>query len=318
MPGIRKTAKKASARKVAAKKAKGAKAEKAVTLKRRSCGAMQVHMRLLETNPSFRGNQFKLENDIAKLRTSSLNLATVPTATVNVIVHVLFNTSAQNISDAQIASQIAVLNKDFRATNSDKSKVPAPWKGLITDTRVNFVLKQVTRTQTAKASFSDNDGVKKASAGGRASVDSSKFLNIWVCNLGGGLLGYAQFPGGPKATDGVVILHSAFGTVGTAAAPFNKGRTATHEVGHYLNLRHIWGDTPDCSGSDLVADTPNAAGPNFSKPTFPVITCNNGPNGDMFMNYMDYVDDAAMFMFTTQQVLRMRSTLDGPRFKLWH
>jgi hypothetical protein len=134
-----------------------------------------------------------------------------------------------------------------------------------------------------------------------------------VCALTGGLLGYAQFPGGPLATDGVVINFQAFGTSGTAQAPFNKGRTATHEVGHYFNLRHIWGDTPDCSGSDMVADTPNCAGPNFGRPGFPTITCNNGPNGDMFMNYMDYTDDAAMFMFTTQQVVRMRTTLETVR-----
>jgi hypothetical protein len=134
-----------------------------------------------------------------------------------------------------------------------------------------------------------------------------------VCPLGGGLLGYAQFPGGPQATDGVVINYLAFGTIGTAQAPFNKGRTATHEIGHYFNLRHIWGDTPDCSGSDMVADTPNCAGANFGTPAWPHITCNNGPNGDMFMNYMDYTDDAAMFMFTTQQVLRMRTALDSAR-----
>jgi hypothetical protein len=138
-----------------------------------------------------------------------------------------------------------------------------------------------------------------------------------VCALGGGLLGYAQFPGGPKSTDGVVINYRAFGTMGTAQSPFNKGRTATHEVGHYFNLRHIWGDTEDCSGSDFVADTPNCAGPNFGKPAFPKVSCNNGPSGDMFMNYMDYVDDAAMFMFTPQQVARMRTALDGPRRSLW-
>jgi hypothetical protein len=115
------------------------------------------------------------------------------------------------------------------------------------------------------------------------------------------------------SSDGVVINFQAFGTMGTAQAPFNKGRTATHEVGHYFNLRHIWGDTPDCSGSDMVADTPNCAGPNFGTPTFPVITCGNGPNGDMFVNYMDYTDDAAMFMLTTQQAVRMRATLDTSR-----
>ena len=144
-------------------------------------------------------------------------------------------------------------------------------------------------------------------------MNAYKYLNIWVCQLSGGLLGYAQFPGGPPKTDGVVITHTGFGTKGTASKPFHLGRTATHEIGHWLNLRHIWGDTEDCSGSDLVADTPNAEGPNFGTPSFPKISCNNGPNGDMFMNYMDYVDDEAMFMFTSQQSERMRATLDNER-----
>jgi hypothetical protein len=141
-------------------------------------------------------------------------------------------------------------------------------------------------------------------------------LNIWVCTLGGGLLGYAQFPGGPLATDGVVILNTAFGTSGTATAPFNRGRSATHEIGHWLNLRHIWGDTEHCEGTDFVTDTPNAKQPNFGKPTFPHVSCSNGPNGDMFMNYMDYTDDDSMFMFTAGQVTRMSATLDGPRSSL--
>jgi hypothetical protein len=162
-------------------------------------------------------------------------------------------------------------------------------------------------------SFSANDGVKRASGGGVAPTDPAKNLNLWVCPLGGGLLGYAQFPGGPAKTDGVVINYRAFGTTGTAKTPFNLGRTAVHEVGHYFNLRHIWGDTEDCSGSDFVADTPNCAGPNYGKPKFPKVTCNNGPNGDMFVNYMDYVDDDVMVMFTPQQVTRMRVALEGPR-----
>ena len=124
---------------------------------------------------------------------------------------------------------------------------------------------------------------------------SAQYLNLWVCPLAGGLLGYAQFPGGPAATDGVVILHSAFGINGTAAAPFNLGRTATHEIGHWLNLNHIWGDDgTGCSGTDNVADTPNQGGPNYGAPTFPHLSCSNGPNGDLFVNYMDYVDDRAI------------------------
>src|SRR5262249_31419652 len=135
-------------------------------------------------------------------------------------------------------------------------------------------------------------------------------------NLGNGLLGYAQFPGGARATDGVVILHAAFGTTGTAQEPFNLGRTATHEVGHYLNLRHIWGDAEDCTGTDYVDATPNAQHPNYHTPEYPHISCNNGPDGDMFMNYMDYVDDATMVMFTRGQAMRMQAALDGPRVSL--
>jgi hypothetical protein len=242
---------------------------------------------------------------------------------IPVVVHVVFNSAAGNISASQIKSQISVLNRDFRATNTDKSKVPAVWKGLVADARVQFVLASkdpngqptdgITRTQTNKPSFIDDDTVKFKSSGGHDAWPRNKFLNLWVCQLGSDLLGYAQFPGGPAATDGVVITHTAFGTSGSAAPPFNKGRTATHEIGHWLNLRHIWGDTEDCSGTDLVADTPNAAGPNFGKPTFPSISCSNGPNGDMFVNYMDYVDDAAMFMFTSQQVARIAATLKNVR-----
>ncbi len=280
---------------------------------RRSCGTMAAHMMLLESVPSFRGNQMRLEGATEKRRKTPEDLARATIVTIKTVVNVVYNTPEQNISAAQITSQIKAMNKDFRATNPDRSQTPQPWRGLITDSRIQFKVVKTTRTKTAKVSFTHDDGVKKASTGGIAPFSPKTHLNIWVCALSGGLLGYAQFPGGPVASDGVVINYRAFGTNGTAEAPFNKGRTATHEVGHYFNLRHIWGDTPDCSGSDQVADTPNCAGPNFGTPTFPTITCNNGPNGDMFVNYMDYTDDEAMFMFTAQQVLRMRAALDTAR-----
>jgi len=277
---------------------------------------MAAHMGLLERFPAFRAHQFLLERDTARRRTREVDLARLKLATIKVIVHVVYRVPAENISLAQITSQFKVLNRDYAATNADRAGVPAPWKGLVTDSRIRFKLAKVTRTATAKTSFTWDDGVKKASTGGIPPEQPDKYLNLWVCALGGGLLGYAQFPGGPATTDGVVISYRAFGTTGAAQAPFNKGRTATHEIGHYLNLRHIWGDTEDCSGSDNVSDTPNCAGPNYGAPSFPTISCNNGPNGDMFMNYMDYVDDAAMFMFTAQQVLRMRAAIEGLRESL--
>jgi Pregnancy-associated plasma protein-A len=290
--------------------------------RRRTCGTMSVHHRLLEMDPGFRQRQMALEHATMRRMEAGV-LARVGITTIPVAVHVVYNSAAENISGGQIKSQIAVLNRDYRATNPDKAKVPAVFGGLVADARVQFVLaskdpkgkptKGITRTKTSQTSFGDDDSVKSASTGGAAGWPSNRYLNIWVCTLGGGLLGYAQFPRGPKKTDGVVILNTAFGSTATATAPFDLGRSATHEVGHWLNLRHIWGDTEDCSGSDFVADTPNAAGPNFGKPKFPHVSCGNGPNGDMFMNYMDYVDDDTMCMFTTQQVVRMQAALDGAR-----
>jgi hypothetical protein len=272
---------------------------------------MAAHMSLLEAYAPFRARQARLE--VATARRRSVALAVPKVVTVRVVVNVVHRTDEQNVSDAQVKSQLAVLNRDFAARNADRTKVPPPWKGLVADSRLRFKLAKVTRTRTKRSSFATDDSVKKASTGGVAPFEPERHLNLWVCALGGGVLGYAQFPGGPTATDGVVIDYRAFGTKGTARAPFDLGRTATHEVGHWFNLRHIWGDTEDCSGTDFVADTPNAAGPNYGTPTFPSVSCSNGPNGDMFMNYMDYVDDVAMFLFTAQQVVRMRTALDEAR-----
>jgi hypothetical protein len=250
--------------------------------------------------------------------------------TIPVVVHVVYNTEEQNVSDEQINGQISILNEDYRMRNSDIGSVPEPFRKFCSDCYVEFKLacrdpdgkstNGITRTSTDVNSFSTNDRVKYSSKGGVDAWPSDKYLNIWVCKLGGGVLGYAQFPGGPKDTDGVVITYTGFGNMGTAAAPFNLGRTATHEVGHWLNLYHIWGDdtwlSEPCSGSDNVDDTPNQEGENYGRPTFPHISCNNGPNGDMFVNYMDYTDDGSMYMFTKGQVSRIEATLNGPRLSL--
>lgn len=275
----------------------------------RSCGTMAAHMMMLEKYPAFRARQTRLENATARRRAVGEDMSKLSVKTIKTVVNVVHRTAAQNVSNAQIASQIKALNSDFRATNPDRALTPTVWKGLVTDSRIQFKLVRVTRFKTTKTAFSHDDGVKRASTGGVPPFKPNSHLNIWVCALTGGLLGYAQFPGGPSATDGVVINFQAFGTIGTAQAPFNRGRTTTHEVGHYFNLRHIWADTPDCSGSDLVADTPNCEGPNFGTPTGVHVTCGNAPHGDMYMNYMDYTDDKGMFMFTAGQVARMRTAL---------
>lgn len=313
----------------AKRKSGGARRAKRVP-PRRQCGTMAVHYKLIEQYPSFRQNLLNIERFVARRMVSGKAARAGGPVIIPVVVHVVFNAPSENISNAQIKSQMAVLNKDYRAKNTDRTKTPGPWRGLVTDVNVQFVLASkdpsgkstsgITRTQTTRASFSDDNAVKSAASGGADPWPTDKYLNIWVCTFErtaqGQLLGYAQFPGGPPATDGVVILNTAFGTNGTATAPFNRGRTATHEIGHWLNLHHIWGDTAHCEGTDFVDDTPNQQMPNFGKPHFPHVTCGNGPNGDMFMNYMDYVDDDSMFMFTTGQVARMTATLDGPRNKI--
>jgi hypothetical protein len=294
---------------------------------RRQCGTMVVHELLSELDPGYRANQRAADRDVHEIvRSGRAEEIVRKLITIPVVVHVVWHTDEENISDEQVQSQIDALNRDYRLKNDDRSSVPDVWTSLVTDPNIEFELagtdpggsatNGITRTRTDRDAFTTDDGIKRASTGGADGWPSDRYLNLWTCNLSGGLLGYAQFPGGPAETDGVVILSTAFGTTGTATAPFNLGRTATHEVGHWLDLRHIWGDRNDCKGDDRVGDTPEQEGPNYGTPDFPHVTCQNGPNGDMFMNYMDYVDDAAMVMFTSGQVARMNATLGGPRSSL--
>lgn len=288
------------------------------------CATMENLERLKQLDPDLEARMQDLEKEtqeaIRNMATnkSGPNAVTGTVYQIPVVVHVLYNTSAQNISDAQIQSQIAVLNEDFRRTNADKTNTPAAFAGLAADCEINFCLASVSptgaatngivRKATSTISFSQDDGMKYSSSGGDDAWPATKYLNIWVCNLGGGLLGYAQFPGGPAATDGVVLNYKYVGRGGSAVAPYNKGRTATHEVGHWLNLYHIWGDDNGaCTGSDQVSDTPNQGAEHYGCPAFPSASCSNGTNGDMFMNYMDYTDDACMNMFSLGQASRMRA-----------
>jgi len=296
----------------------------ALLAQHRQCASHEVYQKQLLTDPNFAQQQ----RDIESYTESYVKQGGSRTATnalqrgasvynIPVVVHVVYNTTAQNISDAQVQSQIDILNKDFQLNNADTTKIPNAFKSVLADCKINFCLAKrdpsgnattgIVRKSTTVTSFSSNDGVKYTAQGGDNAWNSSQYLNLWVCNLSGGLLGYAQFPGGAAATDGVVILYSAFGSTGTVSAPYNLGRTATHEVGHWLNLRHIWGDA-NC-GDDLVGDTPKQQTSNYSCPTFPHTTCSNGANGDMFMNYMDYVDDACMQMFSIGQRDRMYAIL---------
>ena len=222
---------------------------------------------------------------------------------IPVVVNVLYRTTAENISLAQIQSQIDVLNKDFNATNSDYNTANNPYSSVRANVGIRFVLDQVIRKSTTKTSWGTNDAMKKSTQGGLNPVSPTTKLNFWVCTIGGGILGYAQFPGGASGSDGVVCDGKYVGTTGTATYPFNLGRTATHEVGHWMNLRHIWGDAT--CGSDLVSDTPTHNAANSGVPAVGHRSTCSGTPLEMYMNYMDYTDDRGMYMFSGGQKTRM-------------
>lgn len=284
----------------------------------RNCASMQVLDQQLKDDPSM-----LLRMQIIEKQTSiyekSPHIGKRSVVVIPVVIHVVYKTTAQNISEAQINSQFTALNADYRALNSDLANVPSEFQSLIGDAEVEFCLAKqdpngnattgIERKYVNKTSWGTNDDVKKLSKGGLNPLDATKYLNIWVCNIGGGILGYAQFPGGSNATDGVVIGYNYFGTTGAVAPPFDKGRTATHEIGHWLNLRHIWGDA-NC-GTDYVSDTPTANAENYGCPSFPHYSTCSGTPKELTMDYMDYTDDACMYMFTEGQKTRMRAVLDG-------
>jgi hypothetical protein len=303
----------------------------AVYGQQRNCGAMDHLQQLQQTDPAAQRNHQKMMDQVqAWVRANGDQHRSGGVVTIPVVVHVVYRNANQNISQAQIQSQIDVLNADYRKTNVDAANVPAAWTSLAADAGIEFCLAQrdpngapttgINRVSTTVNGFGLNDAVKYTSQGGADAWPRNQYLNIWVCNLSGGLLGYAQFPGQPAATDGVVIGYNYFGTQGSVSAPFNKGRTTTHEVGHWLGLYHIWGDDGgSCSGSDNVSDTPNQAEETygtFAPGTVRTDNCSPNAPGYMWMNYMDYTDDGSMYMFTTGQANVMNGVLNTNRAAL--
>ena len=278
---------------------------------RKSCPSEEIRANLLANDADAKARYLALENGTEKFiqaRKAGRVLAD-GTIEIPVVVNVLYRTSAENISDARIAEQISVLNKDFGATNSDISKVPSEFSAVAAgDTKVRFRLAKTVRKSTTVRSWKTNDAMKKSSSKGIDATDPTQYFNIWVVGDMSSILGYATFPESSGLWNDGVVLAAPFVGVTGASAPYNLGRTATHEVGHYLNLRHIWGDA-NC-GSDLVADTPTQTTANYGKPTYPLMnTCGGVSRSVMFMNYMDYVDDAAMIMFSAGQKDRMQAVL---------
>jgi len=271
----------------------------------RGCASHEVHEQQLRENPTLA----QKEREIEAFTKHAIETGRLVNGKIEipVVVNVLWRTSAENISDAQIQSQIDVLNKDFNGANAEFNNIPPAFDGLQANVGISFVLEKVVRKQTTKVSWGTADAMKKDTKrfGGIAPTTPSTHLNLWVCTIGGGILGYAQFPGGSLATDGVVVDSHYFGNIGTVSSPYGAGRTATHEVGHWMNLRHIWGDTT--CGTDYVADTPTHNAANYGNPTYPHYSTCTGTPIEMTMNYMDYTDDKGMYMFSNGQKDRMLS-----------
>ncbi len=256
---------------------------------------------------------------------------TVPeseTITIPIIVHVINNSEFPfEISDEKIYSQIKVLNEDFRKKNTDHIKTPDEFKSLVADINIEFKLATTAPDGSASSGIvrtignvsgwdgilNEGDSVEdlklfSTAKGGQDAWPKDKYLNIWVATMRNRhnevSLAYSSRLDADPRTDGVVMDPKAFGDIGELSSTTNKGRTATHEIGHWLGLNHIFGKHDSCEISDDIDDTPTQYGQHIGKPSYPQTSCGSS---DMFMNFMNYVDDDSMYMFSKGQKERMRS-----------
>ena len=297
----------------------------------RNCGQSIIKKQTLLDDPSFQNMNETIQtqfNNYAKYKTTSTRED--KSFTIPVVVHVFYKIDAENISDAQIQSQIDALNRDYNAGSIDLNKTPTIFQNILANCKIQFVLAKldpnqspttgITRHKSTTQFWGLKDDVKKSTSGGVAPWNPKNYLNLYVARIGDGVLGYSSFPGCKAEIEGVVIDPSCFGTTGIVHAPFNKGRTAVHEIGHWLGLNHIWGDA-DC-GDDRINDTPTQQNAHYGTITNAVYSNCTGKNTqDMSMNFMDYVNDESMWMFTNDQKVMMwsllskggyRETLDAP------
>ncbi len=289
------------------------------------CGTWEYHLSLLRQDRDYRRRFLAAQAQIHDYLDRGEAEFRLSPAIIPVVVHIVYNTPAQNLPDAIVQSQIAALNRDYSKSNADVSTVPAPYAPLVTDAQLQFQLavrdascaptNGITRTPTSTTAFDifNSDAVKSSSSGGADPWPADRYLNIWVCPAMPGQGGRSTMPGAPANVDGVIVNTVSFGQQMGSGNPL--GRVCNHEVGHYFSLFHLFGPS-GCSWDDQVADTPTQAAYNTGCPTFPHVSCSNGPNGDMFMNFMDYTWDSCRVMFTAGQVARIQAALNGPRASL--
>jgi len=292
------------------------------------CYSTEKFVSLAQSNPDIYQRMLSMQQEAQQMMPNAKMDDAI--YTIPVVVHVVYNTEAENIDDIEIFEQINILNEDFMRLNADSAETPGPFQGVAANCNIQFCLALfdpvdsattgITRTHTDTGEWllAFSDGVKFDETGGHDAWPANRYLNIWVCNLEEGVLGYAFPPGGDPAYDGIVVNYRFFGLGDISAAPYNLGRTATHEVGHWLGLNHIWGDDAGtCSQDDGIDDTPMQQGPTYGCPGFPFTDdCSPSSPGIMFMNYMDYTDDGCMNIFSEGQKAHMRGVLENQRGSL--
>ena len=286
----------------------------------RECRSFEYQQQLIQNDPSLKTSRQAIEDFLFNNQGSSLaRIAGLKTITIPVIIHILYHYPGENISDDLVRSQIAALNRDYRKLNPDTTKIPGEFKLLAADCGIEFKLATVDSAGRASTGvihkytpvtrWTIDDKIKFSSEMGDDAWNSNSYLNIWVGTID--LNGYSSSPGDPANKDGIVISNTAFGI--TNSGNYGKGRTAVHEVGHWLGLRHLWGDA-NC-GDDGIADTPKQQTFTSGCPSTVRVSCGNGPYGDMYMDYMDFTNDDCLVMFTEGQKQKMLTLFepDGPR-----
>ncbi|AEV97203.1 Peptidase M43B pregnancy-associated plasma-A [Niastella koreensis GR20-10] len=293
----------------------------------RQCGTMQLLEHTFQSNPSLKATFQKqttgFQRSVNKRIATGTGLRIEGTIVyVPVVFHVVLTNPAV-ISDAQIVAQLDVLNKDFAGMNKDSVNLPAAFKPLFGKSQIQFKLAQrtpgnepasgIVRATAGRSIYSTFDNSLKYTAlGGDDAWDADRFLNVWITNLSAGyVLGYSTLPGASiPAEEGIVIHYTTLPA--DSLKPYNRGRTLTHEAGHFFYLYHIWGDENGCTGTDFVDDTPNQTTLTSGCPGGAIITdaCSPAAPGILYENYMDYTDDACMSLFTRGQVSRMETALN--------